>query len=159
MSVATILSIRDQGALDLVRSLLREGVSVRIKVSGESMSPLLRSGDLVEISSMQGRRPKLGDIVFFSTLQNAPLVHRLLRRRYYGNILYLQTKGDACCSFDSFVPADYILGRVQRIITHRENIDLRRPIMRLQALRIVVWTLLSYYLYKIVSSIKELSSD
>ncbi len=156
MSAAAVISIRDQGALDLVRTLLQEGISVRIRVSGESMRPLLRSGDVVEISSMQGRCPKLGDVVFFCTCQDAPLIHRLLRRRYYGNILYLQTKGDACCSFDSFVPVDQILGRVQRIITCREEIDLHSPVMRLQSFRIVACTLLSYYLHRAVSSIKGL---
>ncbi|WP_339134748.1 MAG: S24/S26 family peptidase [Candidatus Electrothrix sp. GW3-4] len=149
------ISIRDQGALDFVRTLLREGINVRIKVSGESMMPLIQSGDLVEISSLKGKNPRLGDIVLFCTPQKSPLIHRLLRRRCYSNVLYLQTKGDACRSFDCFIPVDHLVGRVQNIITRRKKIDLRSPFMRLQSFRIVACALLSYYLRKATSSIIE----
>ena len=47
MSVSSVISIRDQGALDLVRSLLEQGISVRIRVSGASMRPLLNSGEII----------------------------------------------------------------------------------------------------------------
>jgi signal peptidase I len=155
MAAPSSISIRDQGALDLVRSLLRQGVSVRIKVSGGSMRPLLNGGEVVEISSVQSGNPRRGDILFFCEQRNTLLMHRLIRCRYADKTLYLQTKGDACAEFDRFVSADQILGRVQRIflpadVAGRSNriIDLNALTMRLQARLIVLRTLMRYYLYR-----------
>ncbi len=164
IAVPSIISIRDQGCLDLVRSLLRQGLSVRIKVSGKSMKPFLSGGELVEISSVQLRHLRKGDILFFCEQQNTLLMHRLIRCRYADKTLYLQTKGDACTEFDRFVSADQILGRVQRIFLpadvadrHRSNriIDLNALTMRLHAQLIVLRTLMRYYLHRTAAAVKK----
>ncbi|MCI5224043.1 MAG: hypothetical protein D3924_15575, partial [Candidatus Electrothrix sp. AR4] len=83
MAAPSSISIRDQGALDLVRFLLLQGLSVRIKVSGESMRPLLTGGEIVEILPFQAERVRVGEIFFLCVQQDAPLMHRLIRRRYF----------------------------------------------------------------------------
>ncbi len=162
IAVPSIISIRDQGCLDLVRSLLLQGLSVRIKVSGKSMKPFLSGGELVEISSVQLRHLRKGDILFFCEQQDTLLMHRLIRCRYADKTLYLQTKGDACAEFDRFVSADQILGRVQRIflpadVAGRSNriIDLNVLTMRLHARLIVLRTLMRYYLYRTAAAVKS----
>lgn len=139
MTSAPIIGIREPGALDLVQSLLRQGVSVRIRVSGNSMQPLLKGGETVELVPLAGNIPKLGDILFLRDQQGNPLVHRLIWRRSRSGVRYLLTKGDACAGFDGFVPAECALGRVEQIMSSRaeQTIGLQTPLMRLQTCLIV----------------------
>ena len=160
MAEKSVISIRDHGALDLLLSLLEQGISVHIRVSGNSMKPLLNGGEIVEVAPLAEQHPKIGDILFLCDPQNKPLVHRLIRRRYYKGVLYLQTKGDAHAGFDAFVPADRVSGRIRRIIIPSDlnknkgrraekKIDLFTPFMRFQACFIVSHTLILYYLRRI----------
>jgi hypothetical protein len=119
------------------------------------MKPILHTGDSVQISSLSGQSPKIGEILLLCDQQGNPLIHRLIRRRYCKGVLCLQTKGDACPGFDGFVPAGQVIGRICRITYHSDTTtatgrseikDLGNPFMRLKALVTVSFTLLSYYL-------------
>ncbi|MCI5218079.1 MAG: hypothetical protein D3914_02510, partial [Candidatus Electrothrix sp. LOE2] len=123
---SAVISIRDQGGLDLIRLLLDQGRDVCIKVSGESMKPILHTGDSVQISSLAGQSPKIGEILLLCDQQGNPLIHRLIRRRYCKGVLCLQTKGDACLGFDGFVPAGQVIGRIRRITYHSDTTTLQR---------------------------------
>jgi hypothetical protein len=138
-SAASVIGIREPGSLDLVQSLLAQGISVRIRVSGGSMRPLLKGGEVVEIAPLGDRSPQCGDILLLRSQQGTPLVHRLIWRRNRSGILYLLTKGDACAGFDGFIPAEYALGRVERILRGSSEgqteqiLSLRTPQVRLRA--------------------------
>lgn len=143
-----VISIREAGSLALVQSLLRQGLAVHIRVSGRSMQPLLKSGDFIEIRPLSNT-PWLGDILFLCNCQGSPLVHRLIWRRMRNGRLHLLTKGDAGLGFDGFIPADKVLGRVQRIIPDAgPPISLNAPLQRLQACQLVSWTLFVHALRK-----------
>ena len=144
----SVISIREPDALALVQSLLQQGIVVRIRVSGNSMRPLLQSGDLVDIAPLAGI-PRLGDILFFLRKDGTPLVHRLIWQRSQGNSkLLLLTKGDSCSAFDGFIPAEQVLGRVQCIIAacSKKNIDLNRLSWCLSARLLVFRTVASHAL-------------
>jgi signal peptidase I len=147
----SVIGIREPGALDLVQSLLQQGVSVHIRVSGNSMQPLLRGGELVEVAPLSDLRPKLGDILFVRSRHNTPLIHRLIWRRNQDGISYLLTKGDACAGFDGFTPENNTIGRVERIISCRVKkiIGLQTPLMRLQACLIVSDALSHHALHRL----------
>jgi signal peptidase I len=148
---APFISIREQGALELIQSLLRQGISVRIRVSGDSMLPLLKGGEVVEVAPLTKTIPKLGDILFLCDQPGNPLVHRLIWRRNRNNSLLLLTKGDACPAFDGFIPAEKVLGRVQRFFAadaKGKAIDLHTPMRRLQAAMIVSRALIGHTLRK-----------
>jgi signal peptidase I len=148
----SVIGIREPGALDLVQSLLRQGVSVHIRVSGNSMQPLLRGGDIVEVAPLSDLRPpKLGDILFVRSRHNTPLIHRLIWRRNQEGISHLLTKGDACASFDGFIPENNRIGRIERIVSCRVKkiIDLQTPLMRLQACLIVSAALSHHALHRL----------
>lgn len=152
----SVIGIREPGALDLVQSLLRQGVSVHIRVSGDSMKPLLRGGELVEVAPLSDARPKLGDILFVRSCQNAPLIHRLIWRRNQNGISHLLTKGDACAGFDGFIPANKVIGRVERIIiADQKSISLQVPLMRLRAVLSVSRVLLAHAWRKLNAYKKE----
>ncbi len=141
-----VIGIREPGALELVQTLLRQGVTVRIRVSGDSMRPLLHSGELVEVVSLRGKAPCLGDILFISSRQKTPVIHRLIwRRRNRHGGLQLLTKGDACLGVDGFIPAEQVLGRVERIFPADQNaLSLHSPLMRLRAALVVSRVLLAH---------------
>lgn len=146
---APVISIRDPGALELVQSLLRQGLSVRIRVSGTSMQPLLQSGELVEIAPLAATPPQLGEIIFLLDRHGDPLVHRLIWRRSRNGVPHLLTKGDACAYFDGFIPAEQAAGRVLRIISvSGKTADLRTPRERLRAALIVCRALIGHALRK-----------
>lgn len=142
---APVIGIRDPGALELVQSLLRQGIAVRICVSGDSMRPLLHGGELVELAPLAGLPPRLGDILFILSRQNTPIIHRLIWRRSRNGVPQFLTKGDACSGFDGFIPAEQVLGRVERIFPAGQNkILLHSPLMRLRALLVVSRGLLAH---------------
>ncbi len=148
MTLSSVISIRDEGAIDLLHSLLEQGVSVRIRVSGRSMQPFLKGDEVVEIASLHARYPKIGDIVLFRDQHGNPLLHRFLWRRLYHEKLYLQTKGDACSSCDSPVPVDQVLGYVRRIVFTNHTVDLRTLRMRLTAYTVTAQTIILFLLQK-----------
>lgn len=151
MTLSSVISIRDEGAIDLLDSLFKQGVSVRIRVSGRSMQPFLNGGEVVEIVpyGMQGvRHPRIGDIVLFCDPQGNPLLHRFLWRRLCHEKFYLQTKGDACSSCDSSVPIDQVLGYVRRIIFTNHTVDLQTLRMRLTAYTVTARTIALLLLQK-----------
>jgi len=61
-----------------------------VRVSGGSMYPALRDGDVVFVSSK--REPVAGDIALLHAPGHGPVLHRVVERRGDGTLL---TKGDA----------------------------------------------------------------
>ena len=115
------------------------------------MQPLLQGGEAVEVVPLVGTLPSLGDILFFYDQQKNPLVHRLIWRRRQKSSLLLLTKGDACLSFDGFIPIENVLGRVQRILpANGKTINLQTLSRRFQAALIVSCTLINHALRKAV---------
>ncbi len=144
-----IIRIREPGALELVQTLLRQGLTVRIRVFGISMRPLLQGGELVEVVPLGQAIPCLGDILFVRSRQDSPIIHRLIWRRRRNGRTQLLTKGDACPGFDGFIPAEQVLGRVERIFpVDQTKILLRSPLTRLRALLIVSRALLAHLGHK-----------
>lgn len=149
MNIPTVISIREEGALEFIHALLRTGVTVRMRVSGVSMLPLIRGGDVVEVAPLCEKKIRIGDIIFFCDQQGNPVVHRLHRRRYDSKVLYLQTKGDACVYYDVAVPAHQVLGRVERIINEQKNINLKKKYHYWLARILVVRTAIFFCLRRI----------
>ncbi len=157
---SAVISIRDQGALDLIRFLLHQGHEVRIQVSGESMKPTLLGGETVQVSSLDGHVPRIGDILLLCDQQGNPLIHRVIRRYSCQGVRYVQTKGDACSCCDESVSLEQVLGRVTYILSpceasatpdtgKRSVKDLDAFLMRLKSFLIVVWFISSYCLRRI----------
>lgn len=97
--------IPNNEALSVIEDIIRNGDSVRIKVRGNSMAPLLIDGvDSVTLIPLNGRELKVGDIIFFRH-KGSFLMHRVVKTdpasRDSGNSgLAVVTKGDALNSFE-----------------------------------------------------------
>jgi hypothetical protein len=94
----------------LAADLLRGGSPVRLEVTGHSMSPLIRSGDVVTIEPLSGRRPALGEVVAVAPAGGL-LVHRLVGWDR-GRAL---SRGDVAAEADPVTSSEDLLGRVTRV--------------------------------------------
>lgn len=163
---ASVISIHQQGAIGVIQSLLQQGINVRIQVSGNSMLPFLNGGETVELCpvtfSNESMPLKRGDLLLYTTKNNNPVIHRLVKRRYLNNILHIQTKGDNCAYVDAPVPVAKVLARVQSVeIPARHTcqkyvIDLNSKLMQLRGYMVASKGLFFYYLRRIKAVTKSL---
>ena len=86
------------------------GEETTCPVSGDSMAPIVRHGDLVIIRHGE-RKLRRGDIVLLRQ-GGSLLVHRLVARRKTRAGEFLYTKGDRSGTCDPPVRPDQVLGRV-----------------------------------------------
>lgn len=101
----------EPATLRLFEDILRRGVGLRVKVTGRSMAPFLRGGEIVTIRKVASSSLRRGDLIFFRTADGSPVIHRVVRT-LGGTTRALQTSGDALLALDAPVgPAD-ILGKV-----------------------------------------------
>lgn len=94
----------------LVAGLLRHGSGVRLGVTGHSMTPFVRKGDVLTIEPPLGRRLSLGDVVLCAPDRRL-VAHRIVGWR--GELVRL--RGDLAPTEDAtLAPAD-VLGVVTRV--------------------------------------------
>ncbi|MGH9461784.1 MAG: S24/S26 family peptidase [Vicinamibacteria bacterium] len=94
---------------ELAESLLGSGWTLRLRVSGTSMKPLLRSGSVVRIAPLSlPAGPLLGDIVLLRAASGRMLAHRVIELDGHRCL----TKGDASGESDGLVGRGQLLGRI-----------------------------------------------
>jgi hypothetical protein len=81
---------------DLLRTLLRQGISVRFVARGRSMYPAIADGDIVEVDPT-GDHPGAGGVAMVET-SDGFRVHRVL-----GSANDFVTRGDCCFAKDEAV--------------------------------------------------------
>jgi hypothetical protein len=94
---------------EIVTSLLREGLQVRLRLSGWSMKPLVRSGSMIRFEGCG--EPAIGDVVLARLPNDALVAHRVVALD--GDRVW--TKGDACRVSDGPLARENILGRGVRL--------------------------------------------
>lgn len=107
----------------------RPDTPFQLKVISDSMWPLLRPGDLINVQPSHGSILKRGDIIVYVVKNSQDglgkedwIVHRLVGKHDQDWLL----KGDNRRTFDPPIPNSDILGRVIQI-NHKQNwTDLRR---------------------------------
>lgn len=100
----------------LFEDILGAGSRLRVQVTGKSMFPFLRAGDVVTIQKVPDDAMGRGDIIFFKNSHGLPVLHRLIRKkRGSDDIVTFQTKGDALAAFDRPVSGHEVLGKVIKI--------------------------------------------
>jgi len=83
-------------------------------VEGESMSPMLKRGNIITIKATSPQNIRLGDIVVFAT--NGTLcAHRLIMKIFRGGRFILVTKSDSTFVIDRPFYDKKLLGRVVEI--------------------------------------------
>lgn len=105
--------------LDLGEQLLSRGGSVRVEVTGTSMRPAIKSGDIVVGEPLLEGTAEPGEVVALRTEAGQPVVHRVVARRRRAGRWLLVTTGDAAGGLDSIVPESDALARV--VATERDG--------------------------------------
>jgi Peptidase S24-like len=87
----------------IVTSLLGDGYDVRLRVTGWSMKPLIRSGTVLRFSPATS--PARGDIVLTRHENDSLVAHRVIAM----DADWIRTKGDACRTADGVVDRDAVV--------------------------------------------------
>lgn len=94
----------------LLQAVLEKKVPFRVQTTGNSMSPFIRSGDIVVIYPLSGNRPHRGAVVaYLSPRSEAVIIHRIIRRM--GQQYFIG--GDNSLEPIEIVAEERLLGRVQ----------------------------------------------
>ncbi|MEW6109943.1 MAG: signal peptidase I [Nitrospirota bacterium] len=102
--------------LQLFEEILSGGSSLRIRVTGKSMFPFLRGGEILTIKKVPSFSLRKGDLIFFKNIYGYPLLHRIIKiRESYDKTFIFFTKGDALGSIDEPVEQNKVLGKVCKI--------------------------------------------
>ena len=109
---------------ELVSSLLLGGLDVRIRLSGFSMKPLVRSGSVLRFSAMA--EPTTGDIVLLHYPGQKLVAHRVLRLSDES----VWTKGDSCRAPDPPAARAQVLGAATCLEVGPVAIRLQNKTMR-----------------------------
>ena len=110
----------------VTEDLLAEGIDVRISTYGQSMLPLIKTGERIIIAAE--KKIGVGDIIVYKTV-NAMVCHRIIRTYEDDGVRYFQARGDSFFRMDEPVTAAQILGKVIRI--ERDNVTISRRIFLL----------------------------
>lgn len=134
-------------ARELSASALASGGSLRLRVNGASMLPLLRPGDVVWVEPVEEAALRLGDVVLVRRAADF-VTHRLVERTPDEWI----AKGDNLAAPDPAVSGQDILGRVYHVERAGRRIEenrsgwkpLNRRIGRLAASQYAIWKALRH---------------
>jgi len=125
--------------MNFFADMLRDGFDVRLRVTGQSMSPFLKSGSYVTLTPVRADALRPGDIVFFRSMDGTFMLHRLIAIRK-GRFI---TKGDALNAPDAPVDGKDCLGKVVRAENpgtgSAAGFDMERPGMRIRSYLIAMY--------------------
>ena len=97
---------------DFFAEILNRGLSLRVRVTGRSMQPFLRGGEIVTIKKVPCSELRRGDLIFFNSPQGVLVLHRLARKKLSNSGAHIfQTRGDGLLAFDEEIHESNILGR------------------------------------------------
>jgi len=99
----------------LIADLLERGLEVRVRVTGESMRPLLRGGELATVVPVLPASVRRGDLVLWKDAAGSLVLHRMVRLPGAGDAGRCQTRGDSLAACDEPFGPEQILGRVSRV--------------------------------------------
>ncbi len=108
----------------LVQALIEKNAAVKFKVTGKSMYPNIRSGDVITLVPCAERTPEPGDVVGLLDSKNRQIiVHRIIKKND-GRFL---VKGDNVIRSDGYYPRDKIIGVLTELERNREKKQITGP--------------------------------
>ena len=91
----------------LLLEALEQDRQAFVTVQSDSMAPLFRVGDQLQIASLAAVSPELGDVLVFGELEDW-VAHRFWGVHKLNDRAYLLTRGDRLPYFDQFVATDQV---------------------------------------------------
>ncbi len=110
---------------DLLRYSLQQGQQPFVTITSDSMAPLLRCGDQVQVEAVTWQALQPGDVVLVQAAVD------LLTHRYWGSVpqeqtVWLLLRGDRPLDFDALLPASDLIGRVKCRRRQHRLLDLQQ---------------------------------
>jgi hypothetical protein len=103
------LQLSGNALAELMNAVFAKNAGFRFKAKGHSMSPFIRSQDVLTLSNCCAKKLEKGDIVAFINPANGKVVvHRIVGEITTGAVI----KGDNCRESDGFITHGDIIGIV-----------------------------------------------
>ena len=133
---------------DVAESIIRNNINMKVPVTGDSMSPLLRTGDSIYVEPVKAEDLSAGDILVYKTQGNM-VAHRLIRiLRSNGKFMFL-TKGDTFSSADSLLKESDLIGRVYATGKYGMDLNFKKGIFSMVNRLAYLLSPLSSFLYNL----------
>lgn len=118
------MGVLNASQCNLVREAVRKFGRIRLRVTGASMLPAMRPGDLITLESAEVEEISHGEIVVF--VRSGRLVcHRVTATAGKAREPLLATRGDRARRDDPLVSGSELLGRVTQIERGNRRVRLR----------------------------------
>jgi signal peptidase I len=119
---------------DISAQVLNNGGSFSFQAHGSSMYPFICDGDILTVKQVEYSGLKVGDIIFYKSLADRLVVHRIVGEKKQTDQQFFLTRGDALLHNDGWIYYDRVLGKVVSIQQGKKFIFLNqatslRPIM------------------------------
>src|SRR5213594_1846470 len=116
---------REAVKCQLAAEALRSFGEVRLRVTGTSMLPSVRPGDVLFVRRQDAMEALPGDIILFARDEGRLFAHRVVQKlNRRGELLWI-TRGDSLPQKDPPVSRQELLGRVTAILRGESPIDPR----------------------------------
>ena len=111
------LTLSGAAMRDFLAAVLERGAPFRFTARGYSMHPFVRDADVITVSPLGGRAPRVGDVVAFRSGEDRLVVHRVVAAgdSRPGPASGYLIRGDNCPEADGCVPPEAVLGVVTRV--------------------------------------------
>ena len=101
-------------ALPFFRELLERGRELRVRVTGRSMAPFLRGGEILTLVKVPPPSLRRGDLILFARVSGPPKLHRIIKvKRHSDGARVFITGGDALADYDAPVHDGEIVGKAR----------------------------------------------
>ena len=114
----------------LIEELLRAGTSARFRVTGSSMHPAIRSGDIVTVHPCPAGRIRKGQVICFRH-ETEMRLHRIVAARGDSEGLFYLARGDALNEFTEKVRPQNILGLAVAVERNGTTVNFNPPFRRI----------------------------
>ncbi len=125
---------------ELSAGILRAGLSLRLVGKGNSMRPMVREGDLLEIQPANPATLRTGEIVLCLLPEQRVVIHRIVRVDQRSAGLRFLVQGDQALEPDGWLEAESVLGRLVELERDGKRISMQnvhtRLLGKLAALRL-----------------------
>jgi len=119
---------------DLSEEMLGGKISIRMRVTGNSMFPFVRRNDVAMIEPLDSGPFRVGDILLYRTGRGKIEAHRLLRVSHTKHGPLLMMRGDASSRRETTIGPSQVLGLVTELLRDGRRIDLTHGPHRLAGL-------------------------
>ncbi len=117
VSAGGVLALSGVALQQFLAAVLERSVPFRFTARGYSMHPFIRDADVITVSPLGGRAPRVGEVVAVRSGADRLVVHRVVaagdpRRDLAAGYVI---RGDNCPKSDGRVPPEAVLGVVTRV--------------------------------------------